>query len=252
MELIKPDVIFLDIDNTLYDYQSAHDKALMAAWQLAAKLIGISKSQFFSLYRDAKQVVKRRVGRQVASSHSRLLYFQHLVEQYGYQTQPQIILQLEQCYWHHFLYAAELFPGVVACLAEIKMQHIPIVAVTDLTAEIQFRKIVTFEIDQYIDFIVTSEEAGQEKPSAKPYLLALEKANLPLGSSVWMVGDNPIADIEGAKTVLSAFTIQKINSNQRGSRHALADRVINNFSELSLLLNQIQVGSKYAEVAHHG
>ena len=56
--------------------------------------------------------------------------------------------------------------------------NIPICCVTDLTSQIQFRKIVKLKLEDKINFIVTSEEAGIEKPNKKIFDLALEKINL--------------------------------------------------------------------------
>lgn len=232
----RPDLVLLDIDNTLYDYEITHAKALLASWLLAHRLVGIPKEVFMSLYSSAKLEVKKRLGDKVAASHSRLLYFQHLIEQYGFKTQAQVILQLEQCYWHNFLCHMEIFSDVTECLAEIKKMNIPVVIVTDLTTEIQMRKIIKLNLDSYIDYVVTSEEAGEEKPGAKPFLLALEKVNLTTDATIWMIGDNPVADIQGAKNVISAVTIQKINDNQKIKKSPHADMYLQTFSELIKIL----------------
>ena len=65
-------------------------------------------------------------------------------------------------------------------------------------------------MDQYFDFIVTSEEAGADKPSKEPFQLAIDKIN-PTGSNYWMIGDNFDADIRGAKLTINAVTIEKIH-----------------------------------------
>ena len=68
---------------------------------------------------------------------------------------------------------------------------------SDLTAHIQYRKIQKLNIGKYIDFIVTSEESGREKPHAYPFMLALEKLKL-TNKDLFMVGDSFKKDIVGA------------------------------------------------------
>ena len=120
------------------------------------------------------------------------------------------VLDLEQTYWRTFLNNANLFDGVLELLDEIRLLGIPISIVTDLTAQIQFRKVVYFGLDKYFENIVTSEEAGNDKPHKSTFKLAVEKMNLD-GDLVWMIGDNPVNDIGGAKKAINAVTIQKIH-----------------------------------------
>ena len=68
--------------------------------------------------------------------------------------------------------------------------------ITDLTAEIQYRKIKKLKLTNLIDFIVTSEEAGIEKPSSNIFELALKKINLK-SSEICMIGDSYEKDIVG-------------------------------------------------------
>ena len=103
--------------------------------------------------------------------------------------------------------------------------------ITDLTSQIQFRKIIYLGIDQYIDFIVTSEEAGAEKPNEKPFKLALSKISSN-PNDVWMVGDNYGKDIVGAKQALGAVTFLKRQTKVE-SEYPLADVKFQCFNELN-------------------
>ncbi|MFC1900856.1 HAD family hydrolase [Chloroflexota bacterium] len=53
-------------------------------------------------------------------------------------------------------------------------------------------------LEPYIDIIVTSGEAGADKPQPKIFLLALEKAGVEANEAIH-VGDQPKIDIAGAK-----------------------------------------------------
>ena len=52
-------------------------------------------------------------------------------------------------------------------------------------------------ISALFDVVLTSAATGYEKPNRKAFELALERCGQP--TEVWMVGDNPVADVEGAE-----------------------------------------------------
>ena len=52
-------------------------------------------------------------------------------------------------------------------------------------------------IASFFEHIYTSAETGYEKPHAEAFRIGLQA--LPNASQVWMVGDNPVADIRGAE-----------------------------------------------------
>ena len=146
-------------------------------------------------------------------------------------TQILLALDLEQTYWRVFLSNCILFPGVKNFMQLIKSVGIMTLNITDLTAQIQFRKLIYFELDNYFDYVVTSEEAGADKPDKRPFEIAIEKAAID-PSKIWMIGDNPISDIGGANN-FSMGTIQKnhngINIHKDGPCKPIY--TFNNFDE---------------------
>ena len=93
-------------------------------------------------------------------------------------------------------------------LIELRSLNIPLGLVTDLTTQIQFRKLVYFRIDRYFDCVVTSEEAGSDKSGLAPFHLIADKMNLSPQTRVWFIGDNE-CDLLGSKQVLNALPFQK-------------------------------------------
>ena len=82
----------------------------------------------------------------------------------------------------------------------MQKKNIPICCVTDLTAEIQFKKLSYLNLENHIKYIVTSEEVGIEKPHRKMFEKALEKLRLK-SSQVIMIGDSLEKDISGAENI---------------------------------------------------
>ena len=84
--------------------------------------------------------------------------------------------------------------------------------------------------------VITSEEAGSDKPSDKPFKLAIDKLK-PRGPKYWMIGDNSKSDIFGAKKSINAVTIQKIHKGIKiGEDECQPDAYFNDFSELKILI----------------
>lgn len=233
-----PDAFLFDTDNTLYPYDPAHAAAQSAVREKVAKTLSISQDDFDKAFNQARAEVKFRL-KHMASSHSRLLYLQRMLEIMGLGSQVLLALDFEQTYWRTFLSNAILFDGVKELLDDIRLLGIPTAIVTDLTAQIQFRKVVYFGLDHYFDYIVTSEEAGFDKPHEAPFKIALEKMR-PKGDCIWMIGDNPINDIKGAREKINSVTLQKIHDGVVvGAGSYEADAVFNDFHELRNLIKKI-------------
>lgn len=233
-----PDAFLFDTDNTLYPYKSAHAAAQQAVREKVVKTFSITTDDFDKAFVEARAQVKTRL-KNTASSHSRLLYLQRMLEIMGLGSQVLLALDFEQTYWRTFLSNAVLFDGVKELLDDIRLLGIPTAIVTDLTAQIQFRKVVYFGLDHYFDYIVTSEEAGFDKPHEAPFQLALEKMR-PKGDRIWMIGDNPVNDIRGAREKINAVTLQKEHVGVVvGAGINAADATFSDFYELRKLLARL-------------
>lgn len=186
--------ILLDIDNTLYEYEAQHQKALEQVLNYLEKELSISREVALPALDQAKLYVKQN-NPEKACSHNRLLYMQYLCENLSLPALDHS-MPLYNHYWDTFLETLELSSGAMAFLQ--RYQATPICLVTDLTAHIQFRKVQRLGLSRWADFMVTSEEAGMEKPHPFMFQLALHKLGM-RPEDVCMVGDNYKKDILGAK-----------------------------------------------------
>ncbi len=236
-----PDAILFDTDNTLYPYDPPHAAAFKAVRDKVTSTLSIDPAAFDKAFNEARNQIKSRL-QNTAASHSRLLYLQRMLEIIGLGSQVLLALDFEQTYWRTFLSNAVLFDGVKELLDDLRLLGIPTAIVTDLTAQIQFRKIVYFGLDHYFDYIVTSEEAGFDKPHEAPFKIALEKMR-PKGGCIWMIGDHPVNDIRGGREKINAVTLQKIHKGtELGVGANAPDAAFNEFGELRRLIAHI--GSK--------
>ena len=190
--------VLFDLDNTLYEYEKCNNAGLDAVFTSLSLMFNKPKETVKEIFHDSREQVKMRL-KNTASSHSRFLYFQKTIESLKGTTDIELTQRIHNLYWDAYLNQMKLYVGVIDFFKQLKDAGIKIVIASNLTTEIQFKKLIHLSIDKYIDFVVTSEEAGQDKPGEPVFLLALEKLGLPKEEIV-LIGDEPGADIQGAKT----------------------------------------------------
>ena len=187
--------ILLDIDNTLYNYDITHKIAKNKVLEFCINELKLEKDKIENAYEIGRKKVHVELS-ETAASHNRLLYFQKMCEILNINS-LDYAFKIYNIYWDTFLENMTPFDGIYDFLEKYKNK---ICLVTDLTAHIQYRKIEKLKLNQFIDKIVTSEEAGREKPHPYMFMLALEKLNLGK-HEVCMIGDSFKKDILGASNL---------------------------------------------------
>lgn len=201
--------ILLDIDNTIYHYESCHKPSLNILIKELAKLLPASEEIIKKEFLNSRKTVNNRLYN-TASSHSRFLYIQLTLEKILGFSDFYNTLKLEKLYWDKFLEKMELNEAASKFIFECNSKNIPICCVTDLTSEIQFKKLMKLNLENKIKYIVTSEEVGIEKPNKKMFQKALEKLNLK-PNQVIIIGDSMEKDITGAENMgIMSYIVKSI------------------------------------------
>lgn len=86
------------------------------------------------------------------------------------------------------------------------------------------------KLRRYFSGVVNSGVVGVAKPDPQIFRKAEAEANFP--SHIWMVGDNPVADIQGAKNA----GWKAIHVTKPGSPHSGADYTVRSLEEIPGLL----------------
>jgi len=190
-------IVLFDLDDTLYDYEFAHLKAMYSAYS-CWKELGFDQTfdEFETEYKEARIWIKRFLN-DTASSHSRVLYFQRLVESVVKRPEASIIIELVDSYYDGFYKSMKLFDGVLTVLNTLKKQSCKIGLVTNMQAVVQYRKILLLGLGDYFDTIVTSEAVNHEKPNPHIFLYALNMMRGEPKQTI-MIGDSFKNDIEPA------------------------------------------------------
>ena len=187
--------LLLDLDNTIYGYDSTHRIAKDSVVDLCKNKFNTKNSNIEKAYDVARDKFHLELSG-TASSHNRLLYFQKMLELLNINP-LKYSLELYNTYWDTFLENMTVFDGVYDLL---KMYKGNICLVTDLTTHIQHRKIQKLQLDKFCATIVSSEEAGREKPHPYMFMSALLKLDLK-AQEVCMIGDSFKKDIVGASNL---------------------------------------------------
>lgn len=187
--------LIFDIDNTLYDYDAAHGAALRAVYDGFGQTLGLSPERFAALYEAAMEIQEERAGKNCAGIHNRMIRFQILLEQLGRRVAGAP--PMAERYWSVFLNCITPRPGLEACWRAARTAGLVIGIGTNMTADYQFAKLERLGLLEDLDFLVTSEEAGVEKPDPAFFAQCAQKAGCRAGECVF-VGDSLRHDVAGA------------------------------------------------------
>lgn len=188
--------VIFDIDNTLYSYDNCHIVAWDALCRYAQQNLGMSREQFTRSHTAAAETVAQRLGAPCAALHDRLLRYQVLLEENGLALGHA--LPMSERYWDTLIAAATPAPGIMQCLSALKQAGYILGIGTDMTIDVQLKKLNALKMLQFFDFIVSSEEVLAEKPSQKLFQCCAHKAGVPAEQCLF-VGDHLKKDIQGAE-----------------------------------------------------
>lgn len=212
--------VLFDIDNTLYDYDSADAQAKEAVYAYCWQKFGWKAEETKRYQEEARiqiqQHIKNISGQDTAVVHNRLIRFQKMLENQHLPLMPHAI-SLYNIYWDTLISSMEVSGEMIDYIKHLKEKGIKIGIATDMTAHIQFRKLEKLSLLSFVDFVVTSEEAGCEKPKKAFYELCIKKAGC-LPEECLMIGDNLEKDVSGARAAgMQALQYQKgiINDHYR-------------------------------------
>lgn len=227
---MKPDAVLFDLDNTLYEYGPCNEAALVAVHAQVREEVGLGGEEFRRLHDEVRlELAKRHAG--LAQSHDRALFFLGMAERTGVgAARGGAWCEL---YWEAF--CAEMRPADAAheVLAEASARC-PLALVSNQMRATQLRKLAQLDFEAYFQVVVTSEDAGVEKPDARVFRTALDALGFGVDDAV-MIGDDPRADICGAHAI-GLRCVQTLEFTKNGARAEDADAVIEELGALPALL----------------
>lgn len=204
------EALIFDLDHTLYDYPPCNRAGQRALFKFLQQQLNVSPRRVKTLFDQVREQVHQTIPTQ-AASHSRLLYSQGVIEAVLQRTDPALTLRAEQIFWQSYLRQMKLRPGIKALLQRAHRSGLRIAIASDLTTAIQLQKLTRLGIARDIDYVVTSEEVGHEKPHPAMLQRALAKLTL-RPTEVIYIGDSTARDQVVAKRLHIPFRL--LNTNQ--------------------------------------
>lgn len=192
--------IFVDIDDTLYDYEYAHSQSIKHCYKCFIDLYkGKSFISFYKEYRSCRSNITAKFNNN-GSARSRILALQILFEKYNIDQAYIHAYNFENLYWKKLYTFIKPNKNLIKALKTYKRSGLKICAVSDMHMRIQVEKLKVLKLEHVIDFLVTSEEVGIEKPNKKIFRHALNKLSAKPNKTL-MIGDNMKKDIKGAEAM---------------------------------------------------
>ncbi|MFN5170516.1 MAG: YjjG family noncanonical pyrimidine nucleotidase [Cyclobacteriaceae bacterium] len=189
--------LFFDLDHTLWDYDtnSAHTLRLLhKKFYLHER--GVAVDHLIQVFHEVNTYLWDLTDRNLLSREAiRTERFHRVLTRLGIDN-FRFSLELSDYYLEELPRQRGLMDGAVTLL-EALHEKFKLVIITNGFDEIQGTKIQSAGIQHFFTDIITSERAGDKKPSAGIFEFALTQHSL-TRHEVLMVGDNLLTDIAGA------------------------------------------------------
>ena len=187
--------VFFDVDDTLFPFQKAHKAAMGPLCRYVWEQLQIPPEEFALAYDTHYRRMEEEIGPQ-AAIHNRMIRFLRILEE---REKPLSFAPvLNDLYWNAVLAAGEPEPGAAACIRSLRQKGYFLGIASNMTLDWQMRKLEKIGLLPYFHWIVSSEEAGIEKPHRGFFDLCLRYAGCGPQECV-MVGDSLELDILGAE-----------------------------------------------------
>ncbi len=188
--------VIFDLDDTLYtDWRACDDAGTQAAAQYAQQALGLSRETAARAFRAGRLRAQEQLG-PVGAAHDRALFAQFALEELGINPIAHCEA-MHDAYWDRLLDTMVLEPALPALLRDLRAADIRVAVCTNMMAGVQMRKLVRLGLADSIDYMVSSEEAGMDKPDPAIVDYTLRKAGCTPAEAVF-VGDSYVHDMGAA------------------------------------------------------
>ena len=190
--------VFFDIDDTLYDTSGFARLARRAAINVMIDAgLPLSSDEAYKLL---KEIIKEK-----GSNYDK--HFNILTKRVFGEEKP-LLIALGMITYHNVKFALlRLFPKTPSTLIYLKSKGYHLGVISDGITIKQWEKLIRLGLNHFFDEVVTSEEAGVEKPDEKIFQLALDRMGCQPTKSI-MIGNKFNKDIIGAINIgMSAILV---------------------------------------------
>lgn len=180
--------VFLDIDDTIYNTSEFAKLARRAA--LSAMIDAGLPLSHEDAYKLLREIIKEK-----GSNYNKHL---NVLTKRVFGEEKPLLIAIGMITYHNVKFALlRLFPNTMPTLIDLKSKGYKLGVISNGLTIKQYEKLVRLGLHHFFDFVITSEEAGVEKPDTAIYELAMKRMGCDPENSV-MIGNNFKDDIMGA------------------------------------------------------
>jgi putative hydrolase of the HAD superfamily len=190
--------VLFDLDDTLFDHRLCARTALTALHESYAVLRGRPFAEVERLHSSLLEELHPRVtAGELPLEDARQERFRRLFAAVGEIPDDRIVAEAAETYRGGYVKIRRPIAGAAALLAAVK-QRARVGIVSNNLLDEQRGKLRQCALDEYVDVLVVSEEAGMSKPDPRIFQIALDRLEC-RPADVVMVGDSWSADVVGAR-----------------------------------------------------
>ena len=200
--------LIFDADGTLYDETMPKAKAELLTAKLIASRTGYGEGEVYSLFREVKGEITRSGSLSPDRNNRAVWYAETLLRLNASHgdvaasgaVSSKIDAREASCHYWEVVYGEiEPYFDLVYILPELQSRY-RLAVLTDELYDIQVEKVKRLGLAGYFTEIISSEQAGVTKPDKRLFEYALNRLGVSADEAM-MIGDNPSADIRGARSV---------------------------------------------------
>ena len=192
-----PRAVLLDMDDTIFDHTATCRSAIARVRGQEPALARVPLEELVDVYSRLLWETHVHVLRgRTTTSEGRALRWQRLIARYAGGCSMRRAIALGRQYRAEYERVGRPVPGAVELVRWLSGRT-TVGVVTNNTAREQSRKLRALGLDTSVDVLITSREAGWDKPDPRIFRLALRAAGVAPASAV-MIGDSWESDVEGA------------------------------------------------------
>lgn len=193
--------LFFDLDHTLWDFERNSKICIRQIYDQQKGIFpdNVDFDFFFQKFSTINSAMWNQLDlSQITHDYLRTFRFQKVLQALDIEIDQRFSLELNQIlldllpHQHHLM--DDAFDTLEVLAARDYKMHI----ISNGYQDIQIKKMKSGGIYHFFDQIITNDIAGARKPEKAIFDFALERANAKRENSI-MIGDNLIADIEGAR-----------------------------------------------------
>ncbi|WP_025765085.1 YjjG family noncanonical pyrimidine nucleotidase [Dyadobacter tibetensis] len=194
--------LFFDLDHTLWDFERNSAESLDEIYQnWSLHQLGIDSCDRFisSFLKINSELWQAFDAGQLEHTDIRKNRFRLVFETLGVAC-PDNHLDIGESYLSSLPTKKYLLEGALDVLEHVRAMGYQTHVITNGFQDVQGRKIKSAGIHPYFGHVITFDTANAKKPDPRIFQYALELTQADAHSSL-MIGDNWVADIEGARSV---------------------------------------------------